>query len=50
VHGVSIFITEKMVAKMLNLPKITLANYCPKRREKKVIVYQKNAPPEALVD
>jgi predicted DNA-binding protein (UPF0251 family) len=34
VHGVSIFITKKMVAERLNLSKITLTNYCPKRRKK----------------
>jgi hypothetical protein len=51
VHGVSIFITEKMVVKRFNLLKITLANYCPTtRKKKKAIIYKKIAPPEALVD
>jgi hypothetical protein len=35
VHGVLIFIIEKIVVEMLNLLKITLANYCPSRLTKK---------------
>jgi hypothetical protein len=35
VHGILIFITEKIVVEMLNLLKITSANYYPSRPTKK---------------
>lgn len=52
---VSVFITEKMVVEMLQLPKIGLNKLLAKptkekEKEKKAIVYQKIAPLEALVD
>jgi hypothetical protein len=58
-QGVPIFIIEKTMAKMLNLPKSSIANLPTKpikkkdkerEREKKVAIYQKIASLEAFID
>jgi len=55
VQGIPIFIIEKMVAEMFNLPKIGIIKLLTKptkkkEREKEAAIYGKNVPLEALVD
>jgi hypothetical protein len=55
VQGVSVFITEKMMVEMFNLPKIGISKLPPKltkekEKENEVFIYQKIVPPKALVD
>jgi len=53
VHGILIFITEKIVFEMFNLLKITLANYCPSRPTKKKRKKNQSfkiTPSKALID
>jgi hypothetical protein len=55
VQGVSVFMTKKTVAKMLDLPKIGI-NKLPtkptkeKEREKEVAIYQQVIPPKTFIN